>query len=40
MLERDSLHRGGRMVGERGRRGGGIRIVLAWEREVGGLGRG
>lgn len=40
VLECEILHRGGRMVGEGGRRGGGIRIVLPRKGEVSGLGRG
>ena len=40
ILKYDILHRGGRMIGEGGRRGGGVRVVLARKGEVSGLGRG
>lgn len=40
VLECEVLHRGGRMVGEGGRGGGGVRIVLPRKVEVSGLGRG
>ena len=40
ILECDISHRGSRVVGEGGGRGGGIRVVLARKREVSGLGGG
>lgn len=40
VLECEVLHGGGRMVGEGGRRGGGICIALPRKGEVSGLGRG